>query len=658
MTALLGASAIAVTAAFVWLVPLPVRLTAAPSTVMLFRDGTVAHASVSPDGRWRLPVSLEAVDPAYVRALLRLEDKRFSWHPGVDPVAMARAAALNALRWRRVSGGSTLTMQLVRVLEPRPRTLRSKLVEMARALQMELRLSKNQILTAYLQFVPYGRNLEGVEAGAVAYFGHRANHLSPSEIATLLAVPQDPNRRFPHPRHRARLTGVRDELAARLIDADALVSGTGSSRLGDPALLAQVRSAPSPDALRPFPRRAPHLAAWLTAQEPGRAVLPTTLDSGLQGTAERVMALARAGATAQGIHNGAALLVDHATSEVRAAVGNFDFGDSEHGGQIVGFQTPRSPGSALKPLLYAMAIESGLAGPDFLVHDVPTLYGTYAPKNFDGQFSGLVRLEEALSRSLNLPFVNLLQRIGVPSFVAQLERMGVSSLQRESGWYGLSMAVGGLEVTPAEVAALYAVLAQGGRTRPLRWLSDAQRPERVAVLSPGAAWLTRQALGLKDRPDFPARRDWTQSPPHIHWKTGTSYGHRDAWAVGSGPDYTALVWMGNFDNAASLALVGAEATGPVMFDLLEAVADRAHLYRGDPPPADLIAVEVCATSGHRPGPACPVRQPSLALRSQVPTEPCPYHAALDVDVRTGEALTPACRGGRAYETRSFTVWPT
>lgn len=656
---LLALAVALVTAA--WKVSLPERLSTPPSVVMEYRDGTPAHVFLAPDERWRIEASPEGIDPAYLRALFALEDKRFHHHPGVDPLAVLRAMVTNVARGRRVSGASTLTMQLVRVLEPRPRTLMSKVIESFRAVQLELRLSKREILAAYLQFVPYGRNVEGVEAAALAYFGHGASHLSPAEISTLLAVPQNPSRRYPTPENAERLRAARDEVARRLLEDGALPLGPEGAKVPPEVVLAEVRATPVPTALKAFPREAPHAAAWLRARHPSERRLRTTLDAGTQRLAERVLRDASAELGARGIHNGAAVVVEHERAEVRALVGGFDFFDARHGGQIAAFATPRSPGSTLKPLLYAMGIDRGLVGPEQLVADIPTTYGGYAPRNFDGRFQGLVRLEDALSQSLNLPFVRLLEHLGVERFLGTLRLLGVDSLVPEPGHYGLSAAVGALEMTPLELAGVYVALARDGRTRSLKVLEEGRRPEEAReVFSPGAAWLTRRALSLKDRPDFPARRRLTGLPPRVHWKTGTSFGHRDAWAVGSGPRHTAVVWLGNLDNAPSVHLVGAEAAGPVLFDVLEAVGPRGRAALEDPdavPPADLMQVEVCAYSGHLATDACAERRHVYARRTSVPTEPCPYHQRVEVDVATGLAVGPQCRAGREVESRVYLSWP-
>jgi penicillin-binding protein 1C len=635
-------------------VPLPARLTQAPSAAVTYRDGSYAHVFLAPDERWRVPVALEEVDKAYLAALIRLEDKRFWSHPGVDLLAVVRAAAQNLARGRRVSGASTLTLQLVRVLEPRPRTVRSKLVEALRALQLELRFSKQELLGLYLQFAPYGRNVEGVEAAALAYFGHRASSLSPAEIATLLAVPQNPNRRYPTPANAVRLRQARDEIAQRLLRLGALP--LGAAPLSAEAALAQIRATSAPARLRPFPREAPHLAAWLKEREVGRLRIATTLDRGLQALVERTFHGVGPEARTKGIHHGAAVLLDHRTGEVVALVGGFDFWSKEPGVQLPAFAAPRSPGSLLKPFLYAHAIDRGLALPSHLVPDIPVNYGTYSPRNFDGRFDGLVTLEQALSRSLNVPFVELLAKVGVERFLGELRTLGGRSLREAPGHYGLSAIAGGAELTLLEVAGLYAALAQGGKARPLRLLADQEPQGAVQAFSEGAAYLTRRALALRDRPDFPTRARYSRMPPQIHWKTGTSFGHRDAWAAGSGPSHTAVVWMGNLDNRSSSELVGAEASGPLLFGLLEAVSRGAA--ESERRPKELVPVEVCAYSGHLPTEACAHTTHTLARRTIVPTRTCPYHVRHEVEVATGLLLSPGCREGRPAELRSMLAWPS
>lgn len=633
-----------------WVVPMPARLAVPPSTVVTFADGSPAFVFLSPDEKLRMRARLADIDPDYVRALLRFEDKRFWTHRGVDPLALVRAVWLDVKSREAVSGGSTITMQLVRVLEPRPRTVRSKLIEMARAGQLEMRLTKEEILADYLTYAPYGGNVEGLDAACWSYFGHGARDLAPEEVATLLAVPQQPGARSPSRRNFERLTAARLHVAKQLAATGVL-----------PAAAVDPRSwAPAPSRLRPLPRHAVHAAYWLRARYGDRERIVTTLDRGAQLLAERRMAESQHEMELLGIHNGVVVVADHERGEVRALVGSFDFWDP-HGGQIPGFDVARSPGSALKPLIYALGIDRGLALPEHLVADVPVAYGNYTPQNFDGRFAGLVSLDDALSLSLNVPFVHLLDDIGLESFLGTLRSAGFHHLRGQPGFYGLSAAIGAVDVTPLEMAGLYAALAEDGHWRPLRILAPDPAHARdtatvTPLFSPAAAWLTRRTLSRRDRPDFPERRHWSGVPAHVHWKTGTSYGHRDAWAVGSGARYTTAVWLGNFDNTSAYDLVGADAAGPILFDVLEGL-EPSRLPRPDPAPQGLAWVEVCAYSGYLPGAACPTRKLALAPRGSVPTRRCPFHVAVDVDLDTGLALQPDCRGGRRWETRSFVTWP-
>lgn len=601
--------------AALYVVPLPSQ-GAGWSVVVEYRDGTPAYVFLAPDDKWRLRPEIDRVDPAYVRSLVALEDKRFWSHHGVDPIAIARAAWSDLVSGRRVSGGSTLSMQLARLYEPRPRTIPSKLIDMFRAVQLDVRMSKHEILEQYLARTPFGENVEGVESAAWAYFGHGAQHLTPLEIATLLAVPQGPSRFAPAPANAARLKTRRDAILGKLIAAGVFGDADAKAALAD--------ASPVPTALRAMPRETPHAAFYLRLRYPGEARIRTTLDKGLTQLVAKQVALRATELRTKGIYNGAVVVADHRTREIVALVGSLDWSDARHGGQIPMFARPRSPGSTLKPLLYALAIDRGLALPEYLVPDVPSQYGTYRPKNFDGDWSGLVRLQDALARSLNQPFIDLLQQLGVEPFVAELQRLGVSPARAKPGDYGLSLIVGGIEVTPLELAGIYATLAEGGAYMPLR-LTPGGVSTPQPIYGAGAAYLTRQALSLRDRPDFPNRRD-VAVPPDIHWKTGTSFGFRDAWAVGSGPTYTAVVWTGNVDNRPSTDLVGSEAAGPLLFDVLESVD---HSKLSEAPPDDLVEVEVCAYSGHIPSAACTDRVKVLAPVHAVPTTPCPYHVTCD-----------------------------
>lgn len=653
LAAVLGLVALGLVA-LAWWVPLPERLTEAPSAVVRWRDGRVAHGFLAPDDRWRLPVDVEQVDPAYIRALLAYEDARFYVHPGVDPIAVGRAALQNLRGGRVVSGASTLSMQLVRVLEPRPRVFHSKVIEALRAMQLELRMSKAEVLEAYLQFAPFGGNFEGVETAAEVFFGHGADRLSAAEIALLISIPQDPNARAPGRGSLAERKRARDRVARRLALAGALPVPEGRTQAD---VLEDVLATPLLEHPRPVPRSIPHAAQWLRAHErrPGSS-LPSTLSMEVQTVVEDVLARHAPTAELHGVDHAAIVVVEHETGDVRALAGSFDFWADTSGAQIAGFAVPRSPGSTLKPLLYALAIDDGRVLPEHRVLDVPTHFGDYSPTNYDGSHDGMVRLDEALSRSLNVPFVHLLHEVGVGRFLGRLRRAGVSSLRGGAEHYGLSVITGGIELSPLDIARVYVALARDGDAIPLRFRPSPEEPRPIELVGPEAAWLTRRALRLRDRPDFPSRAQVSALPRDLHWKTGTSFGHRDAWAVGSGRRYTAVVWLGNFDRRPSRWLVGAEAAGPLLFDVLEGLHDGLQAQLPSAPDG-LVPVEVCALSGHLPTAACPHRTHALAIEARVPTTACALHQAIEVDADTGERVRPGCRAGRTTIQEQVVVWP-
>lgn len=653
----LGAASVAlfvVALMLAWLVPLPERISQPPSTVVRFSDRSMGFVFLSSDEKWRIHGDPDAIDPDYVRALLSYEDRRFYFHLGVDPFALLRAIAQNIRSGAVVSGASTLTMQLVRVLEPRPRTMIAKLIEVARAIQLELRFSKEEILSHYMTFISFGKNIEGVETAAWSYFGHGASNLTPAEIAVLLAVPQLPAKRYPAPENELSLRGARDKILRRLYGSKLFPAGSESLRASLAVLV--------PQRLRAFPRGAAHMAFWLRQSQSVRpddkGNIFTTIDPGAQKLAQQLSEREARVAADLGVHNHAVVVVDHSTSEIKALIGGLDFWNRRAGSQVVGFQIPRSPGSLLKPFLYAHALDRGMVIPDRLVPDIPKDFGGYAPRNYDGFFSGLIRIEDALARSLNIPFVNLLDTIGVEKFLGVLSQAGISRVMKQPGFYGLSVAAGGIELSALEVAGLYATLARNGYYHPLRWVKSSTEPDAngLPLYSEEAAWLTRKALRIRDRPDFPRRREFAKAPADVVWKTGTSFGHRDAWAAGSSGAYTAVVWYGNVDYAPSHALVGADMAAPLLFDLLENLASRTRA-KEDPPPRGIGAIEVCSFSGHLAGPACPHRRPVSALTKNVPKHVCPFHTHMEIEIESGLAVGPTCRAGKTTEVRRFMNWP-
>jgi penicillin-binding protein 1C len=497
------------------------------------RAGRPLSALPAPGGVWRLPATSADVPPHLVALLIAAEDARFPWHPGVDPLAIGRAA----LQWLRagrvVSGGSTLAMQVARLLEPRPRNLRSKAIEAFRALQLQARLGRHGVLDAWLTLAPMGGNLEGVRAGALAWFGREARNLDPAESALLVAIPRRPEALRPD-RHPAAARAARDAL---LLARAAAAPGITAA---DRALLA----ADVPHARRAMPSLAPHLSR--EADRAGQS--RTTLDAPLQRALESLLEETRAELPPR--VSAAAVVADLRTREIRALVGGA-WGDEARAGALDLTQASRSPGSTLKPLLYALSFEAGLARPDTLLEDAPTRFGAYAPENFDHGFTGRVTVAQALRRSLNLPAVAMLDRLGPLRFASALKRLGALPRLPAGAEPSLPLALGGVGLTLRELLTLTAPLGDGGRAGALHWQVVAPASPRPAALDPRAA---AQVAEILTRP-FP-----DGGPQGVAWKTGTSWGGRDSWAIGFDAAHLVGIWVGRPDGTPMVVGTGG-ATG-------------------------------------------------------------------------------------------------
>lgn len=643
-----------------WLIPLPDRLDVPMSSMITYADGQPAHVFLADDERWRIEARYDEVDPAYIEALIELEDRRFFDHFGVDPIAVVRATLSNASSGRVVSGASTITMQVVRMAEPRPRTLRSKAIEAFRAVQLERHHSKEEILNSYLQLLPFGNNYEGLETASLVYFGHDASNLSPAQIATLLAVPQAPQSRMPSEQNAERLARARNEIAAQLLEKNALPRGMRSQRLTDEEAMEAIVQTAVPTSLRRMPREIPHLAVRLKRQYPDATELNTTVDRSNQRVVEAMVGRHRQTVERLGGDHLSVVVMNHQTGELKAMVGNFDYSSDQPGQKIAAYDVRRSTGSLLKPFLLARAIDRGVAAPTHRVVDVPVDFGGYRPQNFSGNYSGLVRLDSALERSLNIPFVNLLNDVGVDDFLMTINRVGAPYPDGPPEDHGLSYIVGGIDATPVEVATMFSALARRGDAVSMQTLGGDREGAAGAAMrgafTPESTFLVREIMQRRDRPDFPGRVVLRGASPYA-WKTGTSMGFRDAWTAGFGPEHVVVVWAGNLDYRPGRNLVGEQAAAPLFFDIIEAI-DPAHRRYYDPPPKGIDSVEVCSFSGHLPTGACEETHKVSMPTKSIATEPCPYHVHIDVDVETGEAVTPACRGDREVETKAFLELPS
>jgi penicillin-binding protein 1C len=536
------------------------------STVVEDRKGEVLRAFTTADGIWRLPADPEKVDPLYLKMLLAYEDRRYDSHLGVDPLALARAIRQWIVHRRVVSGASTITMQTAKLLEPRPRNLLSKAIEMARAFQLETRFTKPEILATYLTLIPYGGNLEGVRAASLAYFGKEPHRLTEAEAALLVALPRDPE-------------GLRPDRfpAAALAARNAVLERVATRGVIDVAALERARIAPVPAGRLPLPFLAPHLTEQLAVKRQGGAIA-TTIDAGLQ---EQLEALLKRSVSQFDRQVGAAAIVVHnPTLSVVAYVGGADYFDNDRFGMIDMVSATRSPGSTLKPFIYGIGFDRLVVHPETLIDDAPRNFAGYIPRNFDDGYHGQVAVREALQHSLNVPAVAVLDRIGAGSFDATLRQVGVTlAFNRGQGPATLPLALGGVGTDLKDLAMLYAAISNGGMVRPLRVTADSATGEGARLMDEAASWYVARIL--EGVPPPPGYADAAQRQhAAIGYKTGTSYGYRDAWALGFSGDYTIGIWVGRPDGTPCSECVGIEAAAPILFgavDLLPPSFDKPEM---------------------------------------------------------------------------------
>lgn len=534
--------------------------------------GEMLRPFLAHDTRWRMGVTTDEVDSRYVTLLKAYEDRRFDRHWGVDPLAIARALLQITATGHVVSGASTLTMQTARLLEPRPRNLASKIVEALRAVQLELRYTKQEILGFYLALAPFGGNLEGVRAASLAYFGKEPAHLTLSEAALLVALPQSPERQRPD-RHRDRARAGRDKVLARLVERGTITRGEADEAMEDAV----------PAYRRAMPQHAPHLSVALRRAAVPGAVIATTLDGTLQDALE-TLARREAALESDGM-NLAILVVDNATRAIRAYVANANFAGSA--GYLDLIEAVRSPGSTLKPFVYGMAFDDLAAHPLTLIEDRPTVFGDYAPRNFDRGYQGTVTLADALRYSLNVPAVALLDRIGPPRFAARLQSVGAQlKFPGKLAGPSLPMVLGGVGITLRDLTMLYAGLSEGGIVRPLSVIPGEEPAPSGKLFGPAAAWYVRRALIDSPLPHgFGQARGLKRRP--IAFKTGTSYGFRDAWSIGVSQAYTVGIWVGRPDGSTRPGHIGRNAAAPLLLQVFDKLPDEPMTM--PPAPPDVIA---------------------------------------------------------------------
>ena len=619
------------------------------STVLLDREGRLLCAAVAPDGQWRFPPP-DSLPPRFVACLLQFEDRHFMEHHGVHLPSMVRAMRQNSRAGHVVSGGSTLTMQLARLsLNERERSYGQKIQEVLLALRVELRTPKADILKQFAANAPFGGNVVGIDAAAWRWFGRPAHDLGWAECATLAVLPNAPSAIYPGKGHDA-LKRKRDRLLDRLMIVGFL----------DSVACQLAKEEPLPGKAQPLPYLAPHLMATLATTGHAGTTVRTTIDAHLQQRATEAIAHYAAALEANELHNAALLILDVPTGRALAYVGNNPLAGNGHAGAVDIARRPRSTGSLLKPFLYADMLQCGELLPDMLVADVPTHYAGFTPRNTDGHFSGAVPASRALARSLNVPAVRALRKHGVARTLRTLNAMGLHSLDRGADHYGLSLMVGGGESSLWELAGAYASMARTvnefGRTSneenlglvhpPIvvdgvvgaRVGSDASAP----VLSASAIHFTLQAMRSVNRPDVQSGWQCFSGGQPIAWKTGTSYGHRDAWAIGVTDRWCVAVWTGNASGEGRPGNTGTLAAAPLLFEMfgLLPASDAT-----DPPYDEMVRTLVCNRSGHRAGAHCEHADSTWIPAVGMRTPPCPYHRMITVDA-TGNFRTTDAVGMR------------
>ncbi len=634
------------------------------SAVLEDRHGRLLGARIADDGQWRFP-EIDTVPEKFEQAILTFEDKRFYKHPGVDPMSLGRAVWQNIRNGKIVSGGSTLTMQVVRLFrKKRQRNLLNKTVEIILATRLELQLSKRQILRLYASHAPFGGNVVGLEAASWRYFGKPPAALSWSEAATLAVLPNAPS--LIHPgRNRDALQNKRDRLLHRLAERGWM----------DELALELALEEPLPQSPSPLPQLAPHLLERLRRDQPGNknAKIQTSLDRRLQKSVSNIVSRHQQVLKHNGIHNAAALILNVETGEALAYVGNAPKAGVEHGESVDIIPAARSTGSILKPFLYSLLLHEGQLLPEALVKDIPTFINGYRPENFYEEYDGMVPASKALTRSLNVPFVHMLQEYGLEKFHFELRKLGLSTITHPPDHYGLTLILGGAEGTLEEITNTYAGMARTllhynrsdgeyllNDFRPVRFSpkKEQQQGEQDWQQAPprlGAAaiWHTFQAMMELERPSQEGEWRRFSSSRRIAWKTGTSFGFRDAWAVGLNSKYAIGVWVGNADGEGRPGLIGVRAAAPLLFELFDQLPAASWFQE---PLDDMVEIPVCAHSGYRAGALCPVdsmRVPRTGLRGLS----CAYHQRIHLDPSGQYRVNASCALPNEMKSRGWFVLP-
>lgn len=622
-----------------WIFPMPDKIEY--SSVITDNKGEMINAYLTSDQQWRMKTELNEISPLLRKTIIAKEDKYFYYHPGVNPFAVTRAFFKNLFRMKRTSGASTITMQVARALEPRKRNIISKTIEMFRAFQLELKYSKDEILQMYLNLVPYGGNIQGVKAASYLYFKKNPDHLSLAEITALSIIPNRPstlvigknNERIVEERNRWLQKFANDKVFTEKEIEDAVAEPLAATRTSVPHYI-------------------PHLAYKLKKQN--GYFIKTNIDLNTQLKTEKIVEDYVRAQRLRNIKNAAVIIINNQTHKVISYIGSSGFYDTLDGGQVNGADAVRQPGSTLKPLLYAICFDEGLLTPKTMITDVAVNYQGYAPENYDQHFNGYVTTEYALEHSLNIPAVKSLKLVGVEKLVHKLSLCNFQQVQKDQRKLGLSMILGGCGTTLEELTGSFSVFANNGYFISPSYTQNDTNHRRINIISPAANYMINEILSKVNRPDFPLNWTATERMPKIAWKTGTSYGRRDAWSIGYNKNYTVGVWTGNFSGVGAADLSGANIATPLLFRIFNTIdydSDEEWFIQ----PKDCDIRQVCSETGLIPSEHCTNLVTDYFIPLISSTKPCNNYQEIMVSADEKISYCRSCVPQTGYKKKLYKI---
>lgn len=623
----------------------PLRVNIAWSPIIMASDNTILHVKLSSDDKWRMQTRLDEITPQLRNTIIYKEDKYFYYHPGVNPVAIVRAAFNNIIRGRRTSGASTITMQVARMLNRKNRTIGNKIIEAFRALQLEMHYSKDEIFQLYLNLIPYGGNIEGVKTAASVYFDQKPEGLSLAQIITLSIIPNNPNLALKS-ENREKLISERNKWIQRIGKSGFFKNEIIEDALHEPIGLMKIHP----------PKKIPHLSRRLINTYPDQIFIYTWIKPDIQSKTENILFQYSQQLRSGNIHNAAIMVIDNKTNHVVAYAGSPDFYDKEDHGEVDGIKAVRSPGSTLKPILYAIAFDKGIITPKMTITDVPVDFKGYCPENYDGTYNGIITVEKALALSLNIPAVKILDAVGVKTLTDKLIRARFQTIKKQQKQLGLSLILGGCGVTLEELANLFSTFSHNGVYQKALLCKNESINKPDTIISDAASFVITQNLTQLLRPDLPTKFENSINLPKIAWKTGTSYGRRDAWSIGYNKDYTIAVWVGNFTGIGIPELNGTQYATPLLFELFNTLDyNSPKNWFTEPKSLDLRLV--CSETGLIPNDFCINQITDYYMPGISPATRCQHLKEVFTDPKEHISYCRSCMPDKGYKTIFYPNFP-